>query len=84
MALHSSQNSESTSKSTRSLEIVIFLLFAFGPITGNVVLVLLAPLSLEFAVGPTAVLIAIPAFMFPFAVVQLFSGAISDVKGRFP
>lgn len=84
MALHSSQNSQSTTKSTRSLEVVIFLLFAFGPIVGNVVLVLLAPLSLEFAVDPTAVLIAIPAFMFPFAVVQLFSGAISDVKGRFP
>jgi MFS family permease len=35
-------------------------------------------------VSPGAILIAIPAFMFPFAITQLFSGVISDIKGRFP
>jgi MFS family permease len=65
------------------IEIVIFLLFWLGPLTGNVILVLFRVLSTEFGVPENDILIAIPAFMFPFAFVQLFSGAISDVKGRF-
>jgi DHA1 family bicyclomycin/chloramphenicol resistance-like MFS transporter len=66
------------------LKIIIYFLFGFGPVTGNVILVLFGILSNEFNVTPNALLISIPAFMFPFAIVQLFSGAISDVKGRFP
>jgi ACDE family multidrug resistance protein len=66
------------------LQITIYLLFGLGPLTGNVILVLFKVLSSEFGVSPTAVTIAISAFMFPFAIVQLFSGAISDVKGRIP
>jgi len=65
-------------------EAIIFILYALGPLTGNVILVLFGVLSLEFSVIPNAILIAIPSFMFPFALVQLFSGAISDMKGRFP
>lgn len=65
-------------------EFIIFLLFALGPLTGNVILVLFGVLSAEFSVFPSELLISIPAFMFPFALVQLFSGAISDVKGRYP
>jgi MFS family permease len=60
------------------------LIFFFGPLTGNVIMVLFRTLSTEFAVSPTAILVAIPAFMFPFAIIQLFSGVISDIKGRFP
>ncbi len=71
-------------KTSKSVEVIIFILFALGPLTGNVILVLFGVLSLEFSVIPSAILIAIPSFMFPFALVQLFSGAISDVKGRFP
>ena len=59
-----------------------YLLFAIGPLVGNAVLVLLGPISTEFSVDPTLVLTAIPAFMLPFAVVQLFSGAMSDTYGR--
>lgn len=66
------------------VEVIIFVLFALGPLTGNVILVLFRVLENEFGVGWGALLIAIPSFMFPFAIVQLFSGAISDVKGRFP
>lgn len=66
------------------VEAIIFILFALGPLTGNVILVLFGVLSDEFSVIPNALLIAIPSFMFPFALIQLFSGAISDVKGRFP
>lgn len=65
------------------IEFVIYLLFALGPLTGNVILVLFGVLSAEFSVSISAVQIAIPAFMFPFAITQLFSGAISDIKGRF-
>ena len=66
------------------VQIIIFLLYGLGPLTGNVILVLFGVLSSEFGVPPTNLLIAVPSFMFPFAIIQLFSGAISDVKGRFP
>jgi MFS family permease len=66
------------------LEFVIFLLFLLGPLTGNIINVLFGVLSSYFHVSPDNILIAIPAFMFPFAITQLFSGAISDIKGRIP
>lgn len=66
------------------LEFVIFLLFLLGPLTGNIINVLIGVLSGFFQVTPDIVLIAIPAFMFPFAITQLCSGAISDIKGRIP
>jgi MFS family permease len=76
--------STESKKSSILIEVIIFVLFALGPLTGNVILVLFGVLSLDFSVIPNAILIAIPSFMFPFAIVQLFSGAISDIKGRFP
>ncbi|MFX1390045.1 MAG: MFS transporter [Promethearchaeota archaeon] len=69
---------------SRWLEFVIFLLFLLGPLTGNIINVLFGVLSDYFQVTQTSISIAIPAFMFPFAITQLFSGAISDVKGRIP
>lgn len=84
----SSSHSEGTTKISGSshifLQIVIYILFFFGPLTGNVILVLFHTLSEEFSVSISAIQIAISAFMFPFAITQLFSGAISDIKGRFP
>ena len=71
-------------KSSILVEVIIFVLFALGPLTGNVILVLFGVLSKEFNATPSALLISIPAFMVPFAIIQLFSGAISDVKGRIP
>jgi len=70
-------------KASSLVEFIIYLLFALGPLTGNVILVLFGVLSAEFTVLPSQLLITIPSFMFPFAFVQLFSGAISDVKGRY-
>ncbi len=69
-------------KSKFIIQLVIYLLFGLGPLTGNVILVLFGVLSTEFSVSQSAIPIAIPAFMFPFAIIQLFSGAISDIKGR--
>ena len=84
----SSSNTEGStvgrSESYKFLQFVIYLLFFFGPLTGNVILVLFHTLSEEFSVSISAIQVAIPAFMFPFAITQLFSGAISDIKGRFP
>jgi MFS family permease len=71
-------------KGSNLIQIIIYTLFGLGPLTGNVILVLFGVLSIDFSVSPTDLLVAIPAFMFPFAIIQLFSGAISDVKGRFP
>ena len=70
-------------KASSLVEFIIYLLFALGPLTGNVILVLFGVLSAEFSVSPSDLLVTIPSFMFPFAFVQLFSGAISDVKGRY-
>ncbi len=61
-----------------------YILFAMGPLVGNAVLTLLGAISSDFMTDPTVVLIAIPAFMFPFAIIQLFSGALSDMYGRIP
>ena len=69
-------------KQFRLLEIVSYFLFAVGPLVGNAVLVLLGALSSDFMTNPSTILIAIPSFMFPYAISQLFSGAISDVYGR--
>ena len=69
-------------KTSVLIQIIIYILFGLGPLTGNVILVLFGVLSSEFGVPPTALLIAVPSFMVPFAIIQLFSGAISDVKGR--
>lgn len=80
-------NTNETSKppeTSKLLKFIIYLLFGLGPVTGNVILVLFGVLSREFETSPNALLISIPAFMIPFAIIQLFSGAISDVKGRFP
>jgi len=66
----------------RSLRLLVYFLFAMGPLVGNAVLALLGAIATDFAVDPTAVLIAIPAFMLPFASIQLFSGAMSDIYGR--
>lgn len=68
----------------KSLNLISYFLFAVGPLVGNAVLVLLGAVSSDFMTDPTAVLIAIPAFMFPFAFIQLFSGALSDIYGRVP
>jgi DHA1 family bicyclomycin/chloramphenicol resistance-like MFS transporter len=68
----------------RALELVAYTLFAIGPMVGNGVLVMLDAMASDFNVDPTDVMLAITAFMIPFAIVQLFSGAISDTKGRVP
>lgn len=68
----------------RFLEFVSYFIFAVGPLVANAVLVFLGDISSDFMINPTTLLIVIPAFMFPFAFLQLFSGAISDVYGRVP
>jgi len=84
MSISSHKSPNENQQSSKFLEFIIYTLFLFGPLTGNIIMVLFKVLSDEFIVLPTAILIAIPAFMFPFAITQLFSGAISDIKGRFP
>ncbi|MDH4215124.1 MAG: MFS transporter [Candidatus Thorarchaeota archaeon] len=81
---HTEPKSDKETERYRFLELVSYFLFAVGPLVGNAVLVLLGAISTDFVVNPTVVLSAIPAFMFPFAIFQLFSGAISDIYGRVP
>jgi DHA1 family multidrug resistance protein-like MFS transporter len=66
----------------RPLEFFCYFLFAIGPLVGNAVLVLSGAIATDFSINPTQALIAVPAFMFPFAFAQLFSGAVSDIYGR--
>lgn len=53
-----------------------------GPLAGNLVLSLLGTLGDAWSVDPVEILLSIPAFMFPFAIMQLFSGTISDAYNR--
>ena len=64
----------------RALELIAYTLFAIGPMVGNGVLVMLDAMASDFNVNPTDIMLAITAFMIPFAIVQLFSGAISDTN----
>jgi hypothetical protein len=75
---------EAESRNYRFIELAAYILFGIGLLIGNTVLTPLGPISAQFLLNPTAILVAIPAFMFPFAFIQLFSGAISDVYGRVP
>lgn len=66
----------------QSRELVAYVTAFTGPLAGNAVLALLGTLRDEWGVSSTAILLSIPAFMFPFAIGQLFSGTISDAYDR--
>lgn len=66
----------------KSRELVAYVIAFTGPLAGNAVLALLGTLQDEWGVSSTTILLAIPAFMFPFAIGQLFSGTISDAYDR--
>ncbi|HVX29778.1 MAG TPA: hypothetical protein VHA53_04805, partial [Nitrolancea sp.] len=53
-----------------------------GPMGGGVVPVLFAVLMGAFDVDRSVLSLAIPAYMLPYAVVQLVSGGISDLTSR--
>ncbi|MFQ5762560.1 MAG: MFS transporter, partial [Candidatus Bathyarchaeia archaeon] len=53
-----------------------------GPFAGNLVLPLIPLLESDFNVGIEIVALTITAAIIPFAVLQAFSGAISDIYGR--
>jgi len=63
-------------------ELVMYIAAFTGPLTGNSVLALLGTLRDEWSVSSGEILLSISAFMFPFAIGQLFSGAISDAYDR--
>ncbi|UCE80989.1 MAG: MFS transporter [Methanobacteriota archaeon] len=66
----------------RYREVVVYIAGFTGPLAGNMVLALLGTLGSEWNVESVDVLLSIPAFMFPFALVQLVSGAISNAYDR--
>jgi MFS family permease len=62
--------------------LAIYLAGFVGPLGGNAVLAMLPALEQEFSVGTTEVLLSLPFFMFPFAIIQFFSGTLSDLYDR--
>ena len=66
----------------QSRELVAYVIAFTGPLAGNAVLALLGTLQDEWGVSSATILLAIPAFMFPYAIGQLFSGTISDAYDR--
>lgn len=66
----------------KSKELIVYVAGFTGPLAGNLVLALLGTLGDAWNVEAEEVLLSIPAFMFPFAMMQLFSGAISDAYDR--
>lgn len=53
-----------------------------GPMGGGIVPVLFAVLMGAFGVDRSLLSLAIPAYMFPYAILQLFSGGVSDLMSR--
>ena len=66
----------------RDKEIVVYIAGFTGPLAGNMVLALLGTLGSEWNVESTDILLSIPAFMFPFAFMQLVSGPMSNAYDR--
>lgn len=67
---------------TRSKEIVAYSASFTGPVAGNAFLAMIVVLEAEWNAPTESVLLAIPAFMLPFAIIQLFSGAVSSAYDR--
>ena len=61
---------------------VIYLCAAIGPLAGNAILAMLIELQTTLHASEFQVMLSIPAFMFPFAIFQLFTGTLSDKWGR--
>ncbi|MHC1709476.1 MAG: MFS transporter [Methanomassiliicoccales archaeon] len=53
-----------------------------GPLSGNAVLAMIPVLKTDFGASAEEILVSITFFMLPFALVNLFSGTVSDVYGR--
>ncbi|MGA7670356.1 MAG: MFS transporter [Nitrolancea sp.] len=53
-----------------------------GPMGGGIIPVLFAVLMGAFGVDRSVLSLAIPAYMLPYAIVQLFSGGVSDLTSR--
>lgn len=66
----------------RSKEIVAYAASFTGPVAGNAFLAMVGVLAAEWSVSEDAVLLAIPAFMLPFAIIQIFSGVVSTAYDR--
>ncbi len=62
--------------------LLIYVAGFVGPLGGNAVLAMLNALEVEFQVTNTEILLSIPFFMFPFALLQFFSGPVSDRYDR--
>jgi len=69
-------------QSRRLKELAIYIAAFSGPLAGNAVLALVGTLADEWAVSETAILVSIPAFMVPFAAIQLFSGPVAEKYER--
>ena len=67
---------------SRSKEIVAYAASFTGPVAGNAFLAMVGVLTDEWGASEATVLLAIPAFMVPFAVLQIFSGVLSTAYDR--
>lgn len=61
---------------------IIYFCAAIGPLAGNAILSMLHELQSSLQATLPEIYLSIPAFMFPYAFFQLFSGSISDKWGR--
>lgn len=66
----------------KGLLLLIYSGTFMGPFTGNLVLPLIPILESDFNVGIEIAALTITATLIPFAVLQIFSGGISDIYGR--
>ncbi len=61
---------------------LMLIMGAIGPFGGNMILPMISVLKNELSTDVSMIMLSLTLFMVPFAIIQFFSGGISDVYGR--
>lgn len=71
-------------RSARFVLVLMIVIGTLGPIGGNLILPMVSVLKNEFYTDISMIMLSVTLFMIPSALVQFFSGSLSDVYGRRP
>ncbi|MEM2046843.1 MAG: MFS transporter [Candidatus Jordarchaeales archaeon] len=71
-------------RSVRFVLVLMITIGTLGPIGGNLILPMVSVLKNEFYTDISMIMLSVTLFMIPSALVQFFSGSLSDVYGRRP
>ncbi|MEM4675847.1 MAG: MFS transporter, partial [Nitrososphaerota archaeon] len=71
-------------KGTKFVLTLMIIIGTLGPIGGNLIIPMIPVLKNEFYTDISVIMLSVTLFMIPSALVQFFSGSLSDVYGRRP